>query len=113
MENKGKSDESHAKKGLIRKVVLIWVVYIAEHHVFSESEEMPMPPLPPVDNTMGAMNSNSMGMMGGGPGFFGGPMGFGPMMGPGGSPEMMNMNQMMMFGAVSSMVHEQMKLFSK
>ena len=67
-----------------------------------------MPPLPPMDNNMANMaNSGNMGMMGAGPGFFGGPMGFGPMMGPGTSPEMMNMNQMnqmMMFGGVSFLV---------
>ena len=62
-----------------------------------------MPPLPPMDNNMANMaNTGNMGMMGAGPGFFGGPMGFGPMMGPGATPEMMN--QMMMFGQVGTCI---------
>ena len=72
-----------------------------ELHVFAENEEVPMPPLPPIDNSMGNMGGNNMGILGAGPTFYGGPMSYGPMMGPGPSPDMMNMNQMMMFGGVS------------
>ena len=72
-----------------------------------------MPPLPPpldnnmanmAGNNMANMAGNNMGILGSGPTFFGGPMGYGPMMGTGPTPEMMNqMNQMMMFGGVSAL----------
>ena len=55
---------------------------------------------------MGNMANSNMGIMGGG--FYSGPVGpmMGPMMGPGPSPEMMNMNQMMMFGGVSCILYK-------